>query len=588
MLMLLPHAPVSAADMTKTLHSYFEAAETGFDPAQSSDHYSLEIVHAILEPLLGYDYLVRPLKLIPNTAAELPYISDGGRTYVFKVKPGIYFADDPAFKGAKRELVAKDYAYSLQRLVDPTGKAPWDFMLKGKVIGLDEKIEDAKKKGTFDYDKPIDGLQLIDRYTLKIRLKRPDYNLPYILAAPATAAVAREVVEHYGADIDAHPVGTGPYKLRSWQRQSRIVLEANPNFRGLTYVPVKAGGDIDQSVANELAGKTFPRIGVIDIKIIETPQASWLSFLRGELDLHPRLSAEFANIAVPGGVLDPKLAQRGIRSFRDPDSEITYMQFNIDDPVVGGYAPEKVALRRALAMSYNVMKEIAILRNNLAIPAQSPIGPGVTGYDPAFRNLLGGYNPARAKALLDLFDYKDCDNDGWREMPGCQPLTVTYLSSTGGSSRDFNELLVKGASAIGIRIRAESMLFSDLIKARQGGTYQFSGAAWGADYPDAENFMQLLYGPNAGPGNESRFRHKEFDRLYLEIASMPDSPARTAKLQQMSRIVAAYVPWIYLVHRVRTHMAQGWVTGFKPHPDHFAKFLYYDIDPAKREAFKRN
>jgi len=499
-------AALAAADMNKVLRTYLEAAETGFDPAQVSDHYSLEVIHTILEPLLGYDYLAQPLKLIPNTALDLPQVSDGGRTYIFKIKTGIYFSDDAAFKGKRRELTAHDYAYSLQRLVDPTGKAPWDFMLKGKVLGLDEKITAAKKQGKFDYDRPVTGLEVVDRYTLKIRLARPDYNLPYILAAPATGAVAREVVEHYGKDIDAHPVGTGPYRLRSWQRQSRIILEANPTFRAVSYLPANGTQGIARELAEELAGKTLPRIGVIDIRIIESPQASWLSFLQGELDLHPRVSAEFARIAAPAGVLDPKLAQRGVRYFQEPESDITYSQFNMEDAVVGGYGPEKIALRRALAMSHNQMKEVSIIRNGLAIAAQSPIGPGVIGYDPDFKNSLVSYSPARAKAILDIFDYRDCDNDGWRERPGCQPLAITYLSSTGGSARDFNELLVKGATDIGIRMRVDQLLFSDLVKARQGGTYQMSGAAWGADYPDAENFMQLLYGPNAGPGNESGIR----------------------------------------------------------------------------------
>lgn len=584
---LIPGLCFGAADLRKVLHTYFEAPETGFDPAQYSDHYSLEVTNSIFEPLLTYDYLARPLKLVPNTAAALPKISDGGRVFVLQIKPGIYFADDAAFQGRKRELTAQDYVYSLQRLVDPGNKAPWDFMLKGKIIGLDEKIDEAKKKGRFDYDKPVAGLQAVDRYTLKIQTRQPDYNLPYILATPATAALAREVVEKYGSDIDAHPVGTGAYKLRSWQRQSRIVLEANPDYRGTTYAPAAGAQGIDEQAAAELHGKTFPLVGVIDIRIIESPQASWLSFLSGELDLHPRVSGEFSVIAMPGGKLDKKLAERGVRPFREPDAEVIYTQFNMDDPVVGGYTPEKIALRRALAMSYDVMKEVAIVRNNQAIPAQSPIGPGVTGYDPDFKNVLGSYSPAHAKALLDLFGYKDCDNDGWRESPGCKPLTVTYLSSTGGASRDLNELTVKCAAAVGIRIRIETMLFSDVIKARQGGTFQMSGAAWGADYPDAENFMQLLYGPNAGPGNEARFRNEAFDRLYREIASMPDSDERNRRLRQMSRIVAAYAPWFYNVHRIRTHMGQGWVTGYRPHADHFQKFMYYDIDLKKREAFQQ-
>jgi oligopeptide transport system substrate-binding protein len=584
-LALLHGTAFAAADMNKTLRTYFEAPETGFDPAQVSDHYSLEVINSIFETLFTYDYLAHPLKLVPNTASALPEIRDNGRRYVLSVKPGIYFADDPAFNGRRRELTAADYVYSLQRLVDPSGKAPWDFMLKGKVIGLDQKIDAAQKSGKFNYDKPIEGLRVLDRYRFEIVLQRPDYNIPYILAAPATVAVAREAVEKYANDIDAHPVGTGPYKLRSWQRQARIVLEANPNFRGATYVPAPGAGGVDVKFAQEFAGKVFPRIGVIDIKIIDSSQASWLSFLSGNLDLHPRVGAEFAAIAMPGGVLDQKLAQRGVHAFRVPEAEVVYTMFNMDDPVVGGYTVEKIALRRALAMAYNQAQEVTVVRNNQAIPAQSPIGTEVVGYDAEFKNTLGRYHPARAKALLDKFGYRDCDGDGWRELPGCKPLMLTYLTSAAPGQRELGELLVKGAGAVGIRIKVDFTVFSDYIKARQGGTFQMAGAAWAADYPDAENFMQLLYGPNAGPANESRFRNREFDGLYLEIASMPDSPPRNEKLRRMSRIVAAYAPWYFNVHRVRTHMAQSWLTGYRPQSDHFQRFMYYDIDVAKRDAF---
>lgn len=578
----------AAADMNKTLYYPFEAPETGFDPAAVSDHYSLEVTSNIFETLLDYDYLARPQHLVPGTAQRLPQISDEGRTFVFRIKPGIYFADDPAFQGRKRELTAQDYVYSLQRLVDPTGKAPWDFMLKGKVIGLDEKIEVARKIRKFDYDKPLEGLQALDRYTLKIRLQRPDYNMPYILAAPATAAVAREVVEHYGNDIDAHPVGTGPYRLRAWQRQTRIVLEANPTFRGEVYRPAPDAKEVDVAVLNELKGQRLPRIGVIDIRIVESGQASWLTFERGDLDVLPRVGAEYTKVVAPGGVLNKKLQARGVQYFREPEADITYNQFNMDDPVVGGYTPEKIALRRAIAMSYNQMKEVHIVRNGEAIPAQSPLAPQIAGYDPGFKNTLGRYSPPHANALLDLFGYKDCDGDGWREQPGCKPLTITYLTATTGGNdrRDLEELLQKGMNAIGIRLLVTKAPFPDVIKARQGGTYQFAGAAWGADYPDAENFMQLLYGPNAGPANESRFRLKAFDALYQDIAASPDSPARTEKLRQMSRLVAAYAPWIFNTNRIRTHLSQSWVSGYKPFPGGLPRFLYYDIDTAKREAFQ--
>lgn len=586
--MLCLGTTVSAApDMNKTLRYYFEAPETGFDPAQVSDHYSLEVIGSIFEPLLAYDYLARPQKLVPNTTIGLPEIRDGGRRFVFKIQPGIYFADSPVFGGKRRELTAHDYVYSLQRLVDPTGKAPWDFMLKGKVIGLDEKITAAKKTGLFDYDTPVAGLQASDRYTLTIRLKRPDFNLPYILAAPCTGAVAREVVEKYGNDIDAHPVGTGAYQLRSWKRQTHIVLEANPNFRGATYRPVAGAQGVDQEILKELTGREFPQIGIIDIRIIELGQAAWLSFDGGDLDILQRMSSEFVKVAAPGGTLNKRLKARGVHHFRQPEADITYIQFNMEDPVVGGYTLEKIALRRALTMSYNQLKEVYIVRNGEALPAQSPLAPQIVGYDPTFKNVLAQFNPARANALLDIFGYKDCDADGWREQPDCTPLQITYLTSTSGS-RDLEELLQKGTNSIGIKLQIKKMPFPDVVKSRQGGTYQVAGAAWGADYPDAENFMQLLYGPNSGPANESRFRLKKFDELYEFIASHPDSPERNEKLRQMSRLVAAYAPWIVNTNRIFNHLSQSWVIGYKPFPGGSGRFMYYDIDTEKRAAFKNS
>ena len=585
--LVLSNVALAAADPAKVLHAYFGAPESGFDPAAYSDRYSLEVTSNIYETLLTYDYLARPQKLVPQLAEGLPQISDNGKSFVFCIKKGIYFTDDPAFGGKRRELTAQDVVYSLQRLVDPTGKAPWDFMLKGKVIGLDEKIEAGRKAGKFDYDQPIEGLRALDRYSLQIRLKKTDYNLPNILAAPATAVVAREVVEKYGSDFSAHPVGTGPYLLKDWQRATRIVLQANPLFRGETYTPAAGAAGVDTKVARELADKTFPRIGNIDIRIIESPQGSFLAFESGELDVLQGLGNDFTRIVAPGGKLGAAYVKRGVKYFREPDADLTYLQFNMENPVVGGYTLDKVALRRAIAMSLNQAKLISVVANNQALAAQSPISPGITGYDPKFKNTLNSYSPARANALLDRFGYKDINGDGWRELPDGKPLLITYKTQTGGDRRDFEEFLLKSLKSIGIKLDVRKMPFSELVKTRQSGQYQFAGAAWGADYPDAENFMQLLYGPNAGPGNESRFRNQQFDALYEDIATSPDSPERNAKLRQMSRIVAAYAPWIYNSHRIRTSLAQPWISGYKPHPDNMPHFMYLDIDPAAQAAAKK-
>ena len=217
-----------AADLSKVYRIAFPTAETGFDPARVSDLYSNTVNEAIFERLLTYDYLARPAKLVPLAAEAMPQVTDNGRTYTFRIRKGIHYVADPAFKGRKRELVAGDFAYVIKRHADPRNRSPWAFMVEGRIAGLDDAIAQARKSGRFDYDAKIPGLETPDPYTLVIRLVAPDYLFNYTVAHVPYGAMAREVVEAYGDDIGAHPVGTGPYVLKEWKRASRIVLEANP------------------------------------------------------------------------------------------------------------------------------------------------------------------------------------------------------------------------------------------------------------------------------------------------------------------------------------------------------------------------
>ncbi len=206
-------APADAVEPTKTLRFSSSTAETSYDNAFASDESSQTITERINEPMLGYHYLARPAKLTPRTLEALPTISDNGATFLCKVQKGIFFTDDPAFKGKRRELTAADYAYSLKRLLDPAVKSPWLFLVEGKIVGGDEARAAATKTGKFDYDTPMPGLEVVDRHTLRIRLKAPDYNFAYMLAMPSTGASAREAVEMYGLDYGSNPVGTGAYQL---------------------------------------------------------------------------------------------------------------------------------------------------------------------------------------------------------------------------------------------------------------------------------------------------------------------------------------------------------------------------------------
>ncbi len=571
-----------AADMNKTLRLGFPTAETGFDPIAVSDLYSNTIIEAILEPMLGYDYLARPVKLIPITLAQMPTVSDNGSTYLFKLKQGILFADDAAFKGKPRELIAQDYAYSIRRLFDPALRSPWLFLLDGKIIGMDEVVAKAKASNRFDYAAPITGLEVIDRYTLRIRLREPDYNLLYILAMPTLGAMAGEVVEQYGSDIPAHPVGTGPYVLKEWTRGHKMVLEASPTFRETYFESQPSSDPVDQQIAARLKGKKLPIIGRVEVTVIEESQPFWLAFLGGQLDLSG-IPGEFVNQVIPGGKLAPPYVKRGIQHYQSAEPDLTYTYFNMEDPLVGGYTKEKIALRRAISMAYDTKAEIQIIRKNQAIAAQSPIAPGVAGYDPRFRTNLNEYNVAKAKALLDKFGYKDVNGDGYRKLPSGAPLVIEQASVAQGDSRQFDELWKRNMDAVGIKMTFKKGKWPELVKASKLGKLQMWGAAWIADYPDGENYLQLLYGKNED-ANTARFKLPAYDALYEKVKRMPDSPERTALYQDMAKLVLVYAPWKLGVHRIANAVAQPWVSPLKRHPIMHAPWKYLDIDLARRGA----
>jgi len=576
--------PSYAADMNKTLRYAFPVAETGFDPIVVSDLYSNTVIEGILDSMLSYDYLARPAKLVPNTLVAMPEVSDNGTTYAFHLKQGIYFTPDPAFNGKKRELTAQDYAYSIRRLFDPKLKSPWLFLLEGKIVGADEVMQKAKAANLrFDYDAPIAGLEVVDRYTLRIRLKEPDFNLLYIFAMPTMGAMAREVVERYGDDIGSHPVGTGAFVMKQWVRSSKLVLEANPDYREV-YFNFSGSDPETQAIAAANKGKKLPIVGRVEISIIEEAQPRWLAFLNKEHDYLERLPNEFANIAIPGGKLAPNLGKQGILLNKTEEPDVTYTYFNMEDPVVGGYGREKIALRRAITLAYNTREEIQILRKNQAIPAQSPIPPGVAGYDPRFVNPFGDYNPSKAKALLDMFGYVDRNGDGYRELPNGKPLTLEYASTTTLIDRQFDELWKKSMDAVGIRMVFKKAKWPDLLKESKLGKLQIKGSAWHADYPDADNFLQLLYGPNSNQSNDARFKLAEFDRLYEKAKKLPDSPERTALYQDMTKLMLVYAPWKLGVHRLGANLIQPWVIGYKMHPTLHALWKYVDVDVARQKA----
>ena len=580
--MLLPVAG-NAAGNGKVLRVTFQAAESGFDPVKVSDYYSGTVIEAIFDPLLTYDYLARPATLVPNTAAAMPVIEDGGRTYTVTVKPGIVFADDPAFRGRRRELTAADYAYSIMRFMDPANRSPYAFLFEGKIAGLDALAASAKKDGRFDYGAKVSGLEVVDRQTLRIRLNQPDFNFSHVLAFPLAGAVARETIEAYGDDTNAHPVGTGPYFLKSYVRSSKIILEANPRFRQKTWDFATGDDPADQAIVARMKGTRLPAIGSVEISIMDETQSRWLAFLGGQTDIEYQLS-ELAGIFMgPEGRLKPDFARRGFKLDRSVDPEITYTYFNMQDTIggkpnpVGGFSKEKIALRRAIAMAYKIDDQIRIIRNGQAVRAQFPIPPGVAGYDPAYRASTA-YDPPLANALLDRFGYRR-GPDGYRTQPDGSRLVIRYSSVPTEVARQFDELMKRSLDAIGVRIEFHKDRFADLIKLENDCRIMMRGSAWIADYPDGDNFMQLLYGPNARQSNNACYQSAQFDRRYEKSRTLPDGPERNRLYREMTRIMETDAAWILADSRYRNVLLQPYVVGYRKHPVLHAEWLYIDFDP---------
>jgi ABC-type transport system substrate-binding protein len=570
----------ASADPAKVLRVAFDAAETGFDPVKVTDNYSSQVLRCVFERLLSYDYLARPAKLIPMTAEALPAVTNGGKTYTFKVRKGIYFQPDPAFKGQRRELTAADYAYSIKRFMDPANRSPWRFLVDGKIVGLDAVAKKAAQTKRFDYDAKVPGLELVDRYTLRIHLTEVDYNFAYILAMPSMSAVAREVIEAYADDTNAHPVGTGPYKLASWTRKAKIVLDANPDYREVVWDFAGSDDPRDRAAVAAMKGKSIPQIGRIEISVIEEEQSRWLAFQRGELDFIDRFGS-FAPIAIPGNKLAPDLAKRGIGWDRSVEPEVTYYFFNMQDPTLGGSTKEKIALRRALMLAYDIREEIEVIRKGQAIADEMPVPPGVVGYDPSYRSMVR-YDPALANQLLDYFGYKK-GADGYRADPSGKPLTVVLTSEPQAISREYDELWKKSLDAIGVRFEARKSPFSDNLKAAEACQLAMWGAAWIADYPDGENFMQLLYGPNVHQSNHSCYESAAFDALYVKMKNMPDSPERNRLFLVMSRQMEVDGAWKMGVSRYRNVLVYPQVKGYRYHPILVSAWEYMDVDPSLRK-----
>jgi oligopeptide transport system substrate-binding protein len=557
-----------AADPAKVLHLATSDIDT-LDPQQLQDKFSRDIASVIYEGLCEWDYLNRPPAPVPRTAAALPVVSADGKTWTIKLKPGIYFTDDPAFRGKRRELVAEDYVYSIKRYIDPNLRGGGEPLVADLVVGARALVDAASKPGArFDYDAPIDGLRALDRHTLQLKFR--DVNYPLAASLLLVDGVAREVVEAAGGDIQTRAVGTGPYRLREWQRGSRIVLEANPDYRALSF-PQSRNPALAATVAS-MKGKRLPAIGRIELSVIEEQAVRLLEFDRGKLDVIEQ-RGEAVGRFLKDGELDPALAKRGIRRVSYATNSVRAIYVNMDDPVVGGMGNERVALRRAIALGIDVDTLIRVVYMGQGIATSQIAAPGISGYDADAKPRA--YDPKSAASLLDRFGYDKRDAQGFRLAPGGKPLGLTLTIFTGSAVwREIQTLLKKNMDALGVRLDFRAVPVQDLFKEAAQG--KFALVIHGRSAGPNGLIFQSFYGPAPPEMNESRFRYAPYDRALDEFLRAPTAADRQRAARVMADILQSYVPVLPLLVDVQNAFVQPWLLGYYPSP-FAAYFQYLDI-----------
>lgn len=547
----------------------------GFDPIYAADLYASNEIGKVYEGLLEFHYLKRPYELTPNLAESMPEVSADGLTYTFKVKKGVMFQDSKAFPNGKgRELKADDFIYSIRRMADPKLQSTGWWLLDGKIAGLNEWRDKYASAEKVNYDDAVEGLKKIDDHTFQFKLTKPFPQFLYALAMPFTFAVAKEVVEHHGQEFQNYPVGTGPFKLDYFDNSNRIVYHRNPTFREKLY---PSEGEATDEAAGLLAdaGKKLPLVDKVIVNIVVESQPQWLNFQKGSADLLGVPKDNFDQAIVGGKSLHPDMAKKGIRLSMVNALDTTYVAFNHTDPLF----KDNIKLRQAMSLAYDHVESNKLFYNNTATIAQSIIPPGISGHKKEYKNPYIGRNLEMAKKLLKEAGYPD--------GKGLPELNYETVGST--VSRQQGEFFAKNMADIGIKIRISTNTWPELVKKTNTKTAQMFGIAWGADYPDAENFFGLLYGPNESPGsNSSNYKNANFDKIFAQASIMQDGPERTALYEQLYEMAGNEVPWIYGMHRTSVTVYQGWVKNYKYIEFNHTQVQYLNADlEAKKELLKK-
>jgi ABC-type oligopeptide transport system substrate-binding subunit len=558
----------------KTLYLNCGRVKT-LDPALAADLSSRNMVAAFYDTLLQYDYTARPYKLVPSMLKKMPELDKSKTVYTFTLRDDLYFSDDACFKSApkpERQVSSRDVVYSFLRIADGRLHSPVFWMFRGKIKGIDEfRNATAKLKPGNDslYDQGIPGLEIINDRMFKIHLNKPDPRFLYALAIPYASIISKKALKFYGESFSEHPVGSGPFKLREWVRDYRLVLDRNENYRSEYFQQAENPAD---------RKRPLPLLDRVVCCIIKQEVSAWLLFLQGGLDLSAISKDNFDNVVGMGSRLSPALAERGIKLIQIPEFQVRYVGFNFNDPLLAN----NLNLRKAISLAYNI-DNIKTHYNGQMIPAEGPIPPGVAGNDPKFRNPYSRYKLERAREYMRLAGYPN----GIDPKTG-EALTLTYDQSGNSSAhRQLAEMMIKDMEKIGIKIVPLLNNKPRFFQKMREGKFQLFRLSWIGDYPDAENFLQLFYSKNAGSCNRVFYQDKEFDRRFEEIIPLDDSPERTRKYEKMVEYLSTQCPWIFESFAISYQLNHSWLQNFLPHDFAFSQWKYLSVDTAKRSAMKK-
>ena len=563
-----------------------------FDPSVSYNAGDGPLIALVYPSFYRYKWLKRtPYELETNFGAAMPTMEkltprkkgDAVERWTYRLRKDLRFQDDPCFPGGKgRGIVAADVVYSFKRMVDPVTQCPVASYLADKVVGWDgdaKRFEAQKGKA---YDAPLTGVRVDpkDPYAFQINLNQPYPQLKYLMAMAFTTPQAREAIDKYGKDEYGlhHPVGSGTFTLAEYEPNDHIRMLKNPNAP-LERYPTEADPRLQGLLAGR-AGDRVPFLEEIYLPIMTEAVTSYNLFQQGYLD-SLGISTGNAQIVPAANGMTQEMKDRGIVMNKNTEVNIDYLAFNMKDPTFGGYTPEKRKLRQAISLSISSQAYIDVIAQGMGIPAQWIVPPGLAGYDPNYRNPYRAFDPSlkKAKALLAEAGYP-----GGVDKKTGERLVLNYDNyATSSTAQQVVRLYKKQIEQLGVKVELKSSeyaTFNDRINKRQ---VQFFSFGWLADYPDAENFTFLLYGPNASPGpNACLYDNPEYNKLFDRMRAMDDSPERRQILAQMRDISVEDCPWIYVDHGESRTLLQPWTENSNANPLASDQSKYIDVDPALR------